>query len=155
MSSDVNNPNNSLPYHIRGAFRGFETALSRYLATKNVPLSHFHILRLQWNDEGRSQRYIAEKSFMTESVASQVIKAMEKEGLLERKSDPADSRKKRVFLTVKGQTTREEIVTQGMGISKRHAPDESPEDIKTAIKVLIKIREAFDVYNAQYMIENS
>jgi len=155
MSSDVNNPNNSLPYHIRGAFRGFETALSRYLTTKNVPLSHFYILRLQWNDEGRSQRDIAEKSFMTESVASQVIKAMEEEGLLDRKSDPADSRKKRVFLTAKGQTTREEIVTQGMGISKRHAPDVSPEDIKTAIKVLIKIREAFDVYNAQYMKENS
>jgi len=155
LSSKVNNPNNSLPYHVRGAFRGFETALSRYLATKDIPLSHFYILRLQWDSEGSSQKHIAEKAFMTESVASQVIKSMEKDGLLRRKADLEDSRRRRVFLTSKGQKAREDLVIEGMTISKRHAPDISPEDIRTTIKVLMKIREGFDLYNADYLKENS
>jgi len=154
MSSEVNNPNQSLPYHIRGAFRGFETALSRYLATNSFPLSQFHILRLQWKDTGHSQKDIAKESFMTESVASQVIKVMEKDGLLERKSDQADSRKKRVFLTSKGKSLREELVTEGMKIAKTHSPDVSSQDLQTAIDVLIKVRQAFDRYNEAYNNEN-
>ena len=156
MKRTVNNPNQSLPYHIRGAFRGFETALARYLATKEFPLSQFYILRLQWDAQGESQKTLAQKSFMTESVASQVIKAMEKEGLLERKSDPTDARKKLVFITPKGQTLRAEMMTHGMTLSKSHySPDISPEDIRTTIDVLIKVRESFDTYNAAYLKTNS
>lgn len=155
MRSQRNNPNNSLPYHIRGAFRGFETALARYLATKNVPLSHFYILRLQWDEVGRTQKQLAQKSFMTESVASQVIKAMEKDGLLLRKPDPRDARKKRVYLTVKGQMLREEIVTHGIDISNDHSPDVTVEQVRTTIEVLIKMRESFDIYNAAYLKSNS
>lgn len=155
MSKDINNPDNSLPHHIRGAFRGFETSLARYLATKNFPLSHFYILRLMWNGEGQSQKYIADKSFMTESVASQVIKAMEQKGLLERRKDPSDARKRRVFLTQHGRELRNEILNHGIIISKEHAPDISAEDIKTTMRVLKKVREAFNVYNADYMKENS
>lgn len=155
MDSKINNPNNSLPHHIRGAFRGYETALSRYLTALDCPLSHFHILRLQWNDDGETQKHIATQAFMTESVASQVIKAMEKKGLLVRKTDRADSRKRRVFLTPEGKTLRERLVVEGIKISKQHAPDVSAEDVKTAIHVLIKVREAFDLYNANYSKEGS
>ena len=151
MKSDVNDPNLSLPYHIRGAFRGFETSLSRYLATKNLPLSHFYILRLTWDHDGQTQKHIADKSFMTESVASQVIKAMEKNGLLKRRLDRSDARKKKVFLTPKGQKLRDEIIMRGHNLSNTHSPDITAEDIKTTINVLIKVREAFDIYNTDYM----
>ena len=155
MKSDVNNPNLSLPYHIRGAFRGFETALGRTLATKNLPLSHFHILRLQWYEEGYTQKDIADKAFMTESVTSQVIKNMVKGGLLDRKADRSDARKKRVYLTQKGLDLRESILVPGIETSQIHAPDISREDINTTMEVLIKIRLAFDAYNAQYTKENN
>ena len=155
MVSKVNNPNHSLPHHIRGAFRGYETALSRYLVSRGLPLSHFHILRLQWNEAGQTQKDIAKNAFMTESVASQVIKAMEKDGLVIRKSDRADARRRLVFITEKGTKVRESIVVEGIQISKDNAPDISPQDFKTAINVLIKVREAFDAYNAAYMKESN
>ena len=148
--SRINNPDNSLPYHIRGAFRGFETLLTRHLKKYNLPISHFYILRLQWEDEGSSQNYIAKKAFMTESVASQVIQTMVKEKILKRKQDPKDARRRLVFLTAKGQKLRERVVTEGMNISKANAPDIAFKDVITTIEVLKKVRESFDIYNEQY-----
>ena len=145
----INNPANSLPYHIRGAFRGFETALSRYLATKDLALSQFYILRLQWPELGHQQSNIAEKSGMSESVASQVIQKMEKVGLVERKIDPADSRIRRVILTAYGRKLREKLMREGIQISKKHTPDISREDMLTTIAVLVKVKKAFNDFNAE------
>ena len=146
--STVNNPDKSLPYHIRGAFRGFETALSRYLAEIDLPLSQFYILRHQWDELGYQQSDIAEKACMSESVASQVIKKMEESGLVKRKADPNDSRKRRVVLTPRGKTLREEVMMHGINLSKNHGPRISREDMMTTISVLIEVKKAFDLYNA-------
>ena len=100
--SRINNPENSLPYHLRGAFRGYETALGRHLKRYDIPTSQFYILRLQWDPEGNNQKDIARRAFMSESVASQVIKKMEERGLLRRKPNPKDSRAYLVSLTAIG-----------------------------------------------------
>lgn len=147
--SRTNNPNNSLPYHLRGAFRGYETALGRYLKRFDLPLSEFYILRLQWEDDGNFQGDIAENAFMTKSVASQVIKKMEAKGLVRRKPNPEDNRGYLVFLTDSGKSLRETIAKEGIQISNNNAPKISREDMKTAIQVLIQIREGFDLYNAK------
>jgi len=145
----INRPDQSLPYHIRGAFRGFETALARYLADIGLPLSQFYILRLEWDEMGSQQNDIAEKACMTESVASQVIQKMEIDGLVKRNFDPEDGRKRRVFITAKGETLREKIMAEGISISNEHSPDISAQDIKTTILTLIKVKQAFDIYNAK------
>ena len=147
--SRINNPDNSLPYHLRGAFRGYETALGRYLKRHDLPLSQFYILRLQWDPQGNSQRDIAQRAFMSESVASQVIKKMSERGLVRRKPYPEDNRAQRVSLTTFGKNLREAIAREGIQISTKNAPDISREDMKTAIQVLKKVREGFDLFNAQ------
>ena len=146
--SVINKPKNSLPYHIRGAFRGFETALSRYLSSVNLPLSQFYILRLEWSSEGAQQNEISEKSCMSESVASQVIQKMEKAGLLERKADKEDARKRLVYITAKGANLRDQILSEGIQISKEHSPNISREDLLITISVLIEVKRAFDAFNA-------
>ena len=151
VKSTINNPEHSLPYHLRGAFRGFETILARYLETNKLPLSYFHILRLQWHEIGSTQSEIAEKSFMTESVAAQVIKKMVADKLLIRARDTNDGRTWRVTLTEKGLKLREKIVAEGIQISRQHQPNISKEDALTTIKVLKEIRNAFDRYNAEYV----
>lgn len=143
----VNRPENSLPYHIRGAFRSFETALARYLAPLKLPLSQFYILRLLWEEDGNMQNDIAERASMSESVASQVIQKMEKAGLVTREKVSGDDRKRHIFLTQKGKTLREKIMTEGIQISKTHHADISREDMLTTISVLVKVKEAFDELN--------
>lgn len=147
--SHRNNPEHSLPYYIRGAFREFETALGRYLAPYNIPLSQFYILRLQWNEAGNSQIDISERSFMSESVASQVIKKMEENDLVRRKPDPSDRRSRLVLLTPKGKAIRDKIMQDGIKISKENTPDISPEDIRTTMEVLLKVRRGFEALNRQ------
>ena len=147
--SIVNNPENSLPYHIRAAFRGFETALSRYLATMDLPLSQFYILRLLWEDDGNTQSDIAERASMTESVASQVIQKMEVSKLVIRKKVAGDARKRHIYLTAKGKALREKIMNEGIQISDDNRADISREDILTTISVLIKVKRAFDDFNAK------
>lgn len=145
----INNPENSLPYHIRGAFRGFETALARYLATMDLPVSQFYILRLLWEEDGNSQSDIAAQASMSESVASQVIQKMEKAGLVTRRKGSGDDRKRYVYMTPEGITLREKIMTDGIKMSNEHSPDISREDLLTTISVLIKVKEAFDAFNAK------
>lgn len=145
----IDNPDTYLPYHLRGAFRGYETALRRDLKQFDLPLAQFYILRLQWDTNGNSQSDIAKRAFMTESVASQVIQKMELRGLLRRKPQPNDSRAQHVALTRTGEKLREYIATEGLDISKSLGPNISPEDMKTAIQVLIKLREGFALYNAK------
>jgi len=147
IMSRINNPNKSLPYFLRGAFRGFETALGRYLAEYNLPLSQFYILRLQWNENGNSQIDIAERAFMTESVASQVLKKMEHNNLVRRKANPNDRRSRLVHLTSAGKALRERIVTDGINLSMKNAPKISKQDMKTTIEVLIKVRQSFEDFN--------
>ena len=77
-----------------------------------------------------------------------VIQKMEYSGLLERKPAPEDARKRRVVLTAKGQTLREHMMLKGIELSKEHGPEISREDMLTTISVLIKVKEAFDIYNA-------
>ena len=145
----INNPENSLPYHLRGAFRGFETALGRYLKQFDLPLSQFYILRLQWDEDGSSQGHIAKLAFMSESVASQVIKKMETRGLVRRKPNPNDNRSQHVSLTRTGEKLREVIVKDGLKISAENGPEISSEDMKTTIQILKKVRESFELYNAK------
>ena len=147
--SRTNNPKNSLPYYLRGAFRGYEIALGRYLKRYDLPLSQFHILRLQWDENGNVQNKIADRAFMSASVTSQVIKAMENRDLLMRKSDPNDSRSRLVSLTPKGRALRDKIAREGIQISTKNAPKISKEDMKTAMEVLKKVKEGFDLYNAK------
>ena len=145
--SRINNPEKSLPYFLRGAFRGFETALGRYLTEFNLPVSQFYILRLQWNEDGNSQIDIAKRAFMTESVASQVLKKMEARDLVRRKADPNDGRSRLVNLTQTGRKMREHIVSDGIKISNQNAPQISREDMITTIEVLMKVRQSFEDYN--------
>ena len=147
--SRINNPDNSLPYHLRGAFRGYETSLGRYLKNFDLPLSQFYILRLQWGPNGNTQKDIAVRAFMSESVASQVIKKMHVRGLVKRKVNPNDSRSIIVSLTHSGAALRHKIAEDGIQISTKHAPDISKEDIKTAMEVLKKVKIGFDLYNAE------
>ena len=147
--SRINNPENSLPYHLRGAFRGYEIALGRYLKAYDLPLSQFYILRLQWEGNENTQKWIAEQAFMSDSVASQVIKSMENRGLLRRKTNPSDSRSLVVSLTHSGIALREKIAKDGIQISTEHAPKISKQDIQTAMEVLKKVKAGFDLYNAK------
>ena len=137
----INNPDNSLPYHLRGAFRGYETALGRYLKRFGLPVSQFYILRLQWDTSGNNQTDLAKRAFMSESVASQVIKKMEVNGLVRRKPDPEDSRKHLVSLTYTGEKLRTKIANNAVTISDEFDCHYKNKIIMNSLESLVRVTE--------------
>lgn len=141
MNSENSKSDRYLAYHVRGTFRAYETALNRYLMKIDLPLSHFHVLRLAWDNKGSNQKYISENSFMTESVVSQVIKAMTKDGLVKRKMCPDDARKRVIHLTPKGNKIRTKALAAGLAIVEGSYDGLSKATIEETISILITLRE--------------
>lgn len=138
------NPDQSVAYQIRGTFRAFETLLNRKLSDIDVSLAYFHVLRIQWPRNGLTQKLVAKKSFMTEGVASQVIKGLEKDGLVVRKSDPDDARIRRVCITPGGRRLRKKLIALGMTVLEDASLDLNPEHVSVVIEILNSLRSNLD-----------
>jgi len=133
-------PRQDIAYEVRGTFRAFENALISALAEKDISVGFFHILRLSWPEDGRTQKEVAELAFMTPSVASQQIQKMCKAGLLFRESDPKDIRKKIVKLTEEGLKAKNNLVAPILLIPEIASENISNEDILTTVRVLHELR---------------
>lgn len=129
-----------LAYQLRATFRDYETQLSRYLASENVAVSTYYILRSDWSDAGKTQKIVAAQSNMTPSVASQLIKSLCKTGLLERRENSEDAREKLVFITKKGAKLRERLNEKSRELMDAICSDISQTDMKLTLKTLSAIQ---------------
>lgn len=81
------------------------------------------VLRLLAERDGRSQRELAEQMEITPATLNVMIGRMEKNGLVQRRPDPADQRVSRVYLTGKGRRAHQEIrdiIDRMEGVSFEH-----------------------------------
>lgn len=101
-----------------------------------LSVSRFDILNHAGAPEGRTQGDLARSLLVTKGNVTQLLDAMEREGLLERRRD---GRTKRVYLTEAGRCRRESVVAlQEAEIANAlSALDE--EDLQTLIGLLRKV----------------
>lgn len=66
------------------------------------------ILSRLWQEDGRSQRALAEDLHITPATACNTLQRMERDGWIERRRDAADQRIVRVYLTGKARDLHEE-----------------------------------------------
>ncbi|HHW41325.1 MAG TPA: MarR family transcriptional regulator [Syntrophomonadaceae bacterium] len=62
-----------------------------------------------WKQDGRTQKELAEKLLLKPATLTLILQRMERDGLVERRPDPADQRISRVYLTEKGKKLREPV----------------------------------------------
>jgi DNA-binding MarR family transcriptional regulator len=67
------------------------------------------ILAMLWQQDGRTQKELAENRRLAPATVTVMLQRMEKAGLIERRPDPADHRVTRVYLTESGRTIRSEV----------------------------------------------
>lgn len=79
------------------------------LESKGVHRGQPPLLFLLWEKEGWTHGELAEKLHVKPATISNMVKRMEHSGLVERRSDPADERVSRVFLTEQGRSIQEEV----------------------------------------------
>ncbi len=93
-------------YFVREASRSYARALQLVFVEHGVTLPQFFYLRVLWSGDGISQATLSGRIGVDRATASFVLTTMEKQGMIERRSDPRDLRKTNIFLTPRGRRLR-------------------------------------------------
>jgi len=120
-----------------------ETARRGY----HFPISCLSILAELWKEDGIKQQDLATTLVRNKSSITKMIAALEKDGLIIRKSVNSDKREKRIFLTSEGHRFKQDVVEKSCKGEKLATVGLSKQEIKTAKKVLKTIYEQLLIHN--------
>lgn len=88
----------------------WKKVFSEALAPLGIQLAHYDVLANVFRTPGLTQQALAEKLLVGRSAMSMLLPELERRGLIERRSDEADRRVRRLWLTPDGETlTREAL----------------------------------------------
>lgn len=117
-------PNNSIGYLARVAFRSFSRLLEQRTLEHGVSAGQWRFLRQLWLNSGVTQRELSEMVGMREPTTVIAIKSLERSGFVRREKSKTDRRKIHIFLTPKAQALEaklnpyveevHQLATQGM-----------------------------------------
>ncbi|MFW5998934.1 MAG: MarR family winged helix-turn-helix transcriptional regulator [Halanaerobiaceae bacterium] len=67
------------------------------------------LLHLLWKKDGRTQKELSKKLNNKSATTAKMVKRMENEGFIIKKTDPEDRRLTRIYLTEKGKEIRQQV----------------------------------------------
>ena len=97
-------------------------------------------------DDGSRLTDLAEQAQVTKQTASQLVAALEREGLVERVPDPADGRARLIRFTRKGRAASERAREVVMGVEREWTDHLGPELTGCLREALTRLREVTDPY---------
>ncbi len=115
----------------------------------DFPISCLSILAELWKEDGVKQQDLADTLVRHKSSITKMIVALEKDGLIIRRSVDTDKREKRIFLTTEGNNFKLHVVKKSCKGEKIATEGLTDEEIKTAKKVLKTIYERLLIHNNQ------
>lgn len=129
-------PNNSIGYLTRIAFRRFSRALEKRTQPFGVTAGQWRFLRVLWREDGLTQRELSRRVGMREPTTVTALKSLEKSGFVRRRQSDEDRRKVHVYLTPRArklQATLAPCVAEVNGIALQGL---SPEEVVTLRRLL-------------------
>lgn len=100
-------PNDRMAHLVRDAGRLLAKSLQSRLAEHNVSFGHWSFLRILWTNEGLTQRELSDEAGVMEPTTFTALKAMEANGLIERRHMNGNRRKMHIYLTNKGRELKD------------------------------------------------
>jgi DNA-binding MarR family transcriptional regulator len=110
-----------------------------------LSVSRFDVLNHAGTPEGRTQQELAASLLVTKGNITQLLDAMEREGLVERRRD---GRSKRIYLTDLGRALRRRVVALQEVEIARHFAVLDERDMKSLIQILRKLDQSLDMHEA-------
>ena len=83
---------------LRRAHRSLARVLNARFAAYNVSVAGFNVLFVLWHGSGVTQSELPKLVDIDKATLTPIIDALEREGLIERRQDPADRRRNNLFL---------------------------------------------------------
>lgn len=131
-------PLHSIGYLTRINFRAFSRALEKLTFTHGVSAGQWRFLRVLWDQDGLSQRQLAERTGTTEATTVRSVNGLLNSGLITRTRVKDDRRRMRIRLTAKGRKLRAELLPMVIEVNERALKGISKKDVETTRRVLMR-----------------
>ncbi|MBY6069123.1 MarR family transcriptional regulator [Leisingera aquaemixtae] len=132
------------PYLMNRIMGRYNAALRAEMAAHGLTTAKMRTLAVLSVLDGLLIRDLSVYAVVEQSTLSRALDALERDGLIERKTDPDDSRATRIFMTRQGRETHEELWPHVASASAQMfdgiSPDEQRAFTATLQKILRNVR---------------
>ncbi|GGY09388.1 hypothetical protein GCM10007160_40880 [Litchfieldella qijiaojingensis] len=132
-------PDDRLAHLIRDAGRVLTKSLQTRLAEHSVSFGHWSFLRILWVTEGLTQRELSEQAGLMEPTTFTALKAMEANGLIERRQLNGNRKNIHIYLTQKGRDLKETLIPLAEDVNDIAVKGVDCEDLRATRRTLLKI----------------
>ena len=129
-------PENSIGYLLRLAFRGFSTMLERRTSAHGVSSGQWRFLRQLWIEDGPTQRELSVRVGMREPTTVVAVNSLVKSGLAVREPSIEDRRKVHIHLTPLGLSLQATMLPIVADINDRATKGLTKAEIATLLRLL-------------------
>jgi len=134
-------PDESLGFQVRRCHRAFDRVLHAHLAPAGLTSGFWYFLRALWQENGATQRRLAQLNNVTEPTAVTLLAAMERLDLIRRARNTQDRRKINVFLTPLGEAMETDLLPTAARINEIAGEGIAPADLATCLSVLKRMTD--------------
>ena len=131
-------PLHSIGYLTRINFRAFSRVLEKLTLAHGVSAGQWRFLRVLWDQDGISQRELAERTGTTEATTVRSVTGLLDSGLITRTRVKEDRRRMRITLTAKGRKLRDALLPMAIEVNERALQGISKKDVETTRRVLLR-----------------
>lgn len=141
MNDDYTSTKDSLGFIIYRTSLALKSALQRFFKEHGIEITaeQWAIIRHLWDEDGLSQREIAEKTSKDKPNITRMVDALEQKRLLFRQPDPRDRRKYCIYLTKEGKQLQERLWPLALDLRERVTQNLTPAEIDLLKDTLNKI----------------
>ncbi|WP_129138987.1 MarR family winged helix-turn-helix transcriptional regulator [Modicisalibacter coralii] len=132
-------PDDRLAHLIRDAGRVLTKSLQTRLAEHSISFGHWSFLRILWVTEGLTQRELSEQAGLMEPTTYTALKAMEANGLIERRQLNGNRKNIHIYLTQKGRDLKETLIPLAETINERAVSGIDENDLRATRRTLLAI----------------
>jgi MarR family transcriptional regulator, organic hydroperoxide resistance regulator len=141
MNDDYSPAKDSLGFIIYRTALALKSALQRFFKENGYEITaeQWAVLRHLWDEDGLSQREIAEKTSKDKPNITRMVDALEQKRLVFRQPDPRDRRKYCIYLTKEGKQLQERLWPLAQDLRQRVTQSLTPSEIDLLKDSLNKI----------------
>lgn len=143
--NDKNKRNNSIGRHLSIAHRALFSRMNQKLSSYDIHVGTFHLLLPLYKEEGVPQKKLCQIFNLGKGTVGKGLQKLEDKDFIERKEDPRDKRKKRVYLTKKSRKLEDEFKKILQETEEEAKQAFSHEETKKLLNLLKKVSENLGV----------
>lgn len=133
-------PERSIGFLIRDTHREAAKVLADRIQPAGISLGMWYFLRALWEQDGLTQRELSRRIGMMEPTTVNALAAMERAGLIARRRDKSDKRRRLVFLTRKGAALKDEMLPVAALVNEQAVAGLTAEEVDQLRRLLVQVK---------------